>query len=266
MQSILLDEIETPEANTSSLSDLTKEWALVAAAKDGSEEACEILVERCRRKIFAVAYQFTRVREDAEDITQQSFQKAFLHLHMFEGKSSFRTWLTRIAINESLMFLRGNRGHRGIPIDEDSDTVGRVWWRVEISDLDPNPEASYSQREETQILSAAIGQLKPGPRTAVELRDLKELSTEETARRMGLSISATKSTLARGREKLRRALKSYLKSRRMTRGNSRRSHAQLSEKASPRRMSPGWREGDLYGDGSVDRSIGSPCVSQLHRP
>lgn len=261
-----VDEIDKPDAGASSSIDLTQEGVLVAAAKNGSEEACEILVERCWRKIFAVAYQFTRVREDAEDITQQSFQKAFLHLHRFEGKSSFRTWLTRIAINESLMFLRGNRGHQEIPIDEHSDAVGRVWCRVEISDSDPNPEASYLQREEARILSAAIGQLKPASRTAVELRDLKELSTEETARRMGLSISATKSTLARGRGKLRRALKSYLKSRRMTWGTSRRSHAQLSEKAPPRRMSPGWRKGDLYGDGSVDRSIGGPCVSQLNRP
>ena len=266
MQSILLDEIETPEADTSSLRELTQEGALVAAAKDGSEEACEILVERWRRKIFAVAYQFTRVREDAEDITQQSFQKAFLHLHRFEGKSSFRTWLTRIAINESLMFLRGSRRHQEIPIDEDSDAVGRVGWRVEISDSDPNPEAIYLQREETQILSVAIGQLKPGPRTAVALRDLKELSTEETARRMGLSISATKSNILRGRRKLREALKRYVRSPRMPRGDSRRSHAQLSERASPRRMSSGWREGDLYGDGSVDRSVGGPRVSQLHRP
>ena len=258
MQSTLLDEAETLKPSTSSLNDVTQEGALVAAAKGGSEEACEILVKRCRRRIFAVAYQFTRVREDAEDITQQSFQKAFLHLHRFEGKSSFRTWLTRIAINESLMFLRGSRGHQEIPIDEDSDAVGGVRWRIEILDSGPNPEVSYLQREETQILSAAIGQLKPGLRTAVELRDLKELSTEETARRMGLSIGATKSNLARGREKLRRTLKSYLKSRR--------SHAQLSEKTSPRRMSPGWREGDLYGDGSVDRSIGGPCVSEFHRP
>lgn len=240
MQSILWDEVEISEPNTSSLNDLTEEGEIVAAAKEGSEEACEILVGRHRGKIFAIAYRFARVREDAEDITQQSFQKAFVHLHKFEGKSSFRTWLTRIAINESLMFLRGKRGHREIPIDEDSDAVGQVWCRVEISDSDPNPEASYLQREETQILSAAIGQLKPGLRTAVELRDLKGLSTEETARRMGLSISATKSTLARGRNKLRRALGSYLKSRR--------------------------REGDLFGDGFVDRRIGSPCVSQLHRP
>jgi RNA polymerase sigma-70 factor, ECF subfamily len=238
MQSILLDEIETPEANTSSLTDLTQEGALVAAAKDGSEEACEILVERCQSKIFAVAYRFTRVREDAEDITQQSFQKAFLHLHRFEGKSSFRTWLTRIAVNEALMWLRGGRGHREVSIDEADELAGAPW-RLEIWDSDPDPEASYVQREEARILSAAIAQLKPGLRRAVELRDLQELSTEETARRMGLSISATKSTVSRGRTKLREALNRYVRSPRMPRSNSRRSRAQLSEKISRRRVSSG---------------------------
>src|SRR5260221_7987801 len=201
MQSFLLDEIDRPEADTSSLSDLTHEGALVAAAKNGSEEACEILVDRYQSKIFAVAYRFTRVREDAEDITQQSFQKAFLHLHRFEGKSSFRTWLTRIAVNEALMWLRGGRGHREVSIDEASDDIAGAPWRLEIWDSDPDPEASYVQLEEARILSAAIGQLKPGLRRAVELRDLEELSTEETARGMGLSISGTQSAVARGRKK-----------------------------------------------------------------
>jgi RNA polymerase sigma-70 factor (ECF subfamily) len=236
---------------------------LVVAAKNGDEQAFEILVERHRRKLFVVALRITRVREDAEDIAQQSFQKAFLHLRRFEGKSSFLTWLTRIAINEALMWLRGSHRHREMPIDEVSDDVGQNFWRVQVSDSDP--EASYLQQEETKILAAAMGELKPGLRRAIELRDLEELSTAETAQRMGLSISATKSTLSRGRRKLREALKRNVRSPRMTRGNSRRSHAQPSEKTSPRRMSSGWREGALYGDGSVDCNICSPCVSQLHR-
>jgi hypothetical protein len=70
---------------------------LVLAAKSGDGQAFEILIERYQRRILAVARRFTRTREDAEDIIQQSFQKAFVHLHEFEGKSSFSTWLTRIA-------------------------------------------------------------------------------------------------------------------------------------------------------------------------
>lgn len=186
--------------------------AHVLAAMNGNEQAFEILVERHRRKIFVVALRITRVQEDAEDVTQQSFQKAFIHLRRFEGKSSFLTWLTRIAINEALMWLRGSRRQRDIPIDEASDNVGEVFWRVQVSDSEPDPEASYLQQEETQILAAAIGRLKPGLRRAIELRDLEELSTEETALRMGLSISATKSTLSRGRRKLREALGCHMAS------------------------------------------------------
>lgn len=89
------------------------ENALVVA-KNGNERAFEILVKRHRRKILSVALGFTHVQEDAEDIAQQSLQKAFVHLHTFEGKSSFSTWLKRIAINESLMFLRKGRSQREV--------------------------------------------------------------------------------------------------------------------------------------------------------
>jgi len=236
---------------------------LVVAAKNGDEQAFEILVERHRRKLFVVALRITRVREDAEDIAQQSFQKAFLHLRRFEGKSSFLTWLTRIAINEALMWLRGSHRHREMPIDEVSDDVGQNFWRVQVSDSDP--EASYLQQEETKILAAAMGELKPGLRRAIELRDLEELSTAETAQRMGLSISATKSTLSRGRRKLREALKRNVRSSRMARGNSRRSDAPFAKSPYPYCICLGRLEGGPHGDGSDDRSIGGPCVSQLHR-
>lgn len=187
---------------------------LVLAAKNGNEQAFEILVERHRRKIFVVALHFTRVREDAEDIAQQSFQKAFLHLRMFEGQSSFLTWLTRIVINEALMWLRRGRRHREVSIDEDTLDSQGAPSPLEIPDSNPNPETSYLQREEARILSAAMGKLRPGLRKAIELRDLGELSTEETAQRMGISVSATKSNVLRGRRKLREALRNYARSSR----------------------------------------------------
>src|SRR5260370_22238378 len=86
--------------------------ALVFAAKRGDGQAFEILIARYHRRILAIARRFSRNREDAEDIAQQSFQKAFIHLHKFEGNSCFSTWLTRIAINEALMLLRRGRGLR----------------------------------------------------------------------------------------------------------------------------------------------------------
>ena len=188
--------------------DWATDAALVAAAKEGHAQAFEILVRRYQRKILAVALSFTRLREDAEDIVQQSFQKAFVHLRKFEGKSSFSTWLTRIAINEGLMLLRRRRGLRELSIDDSSgkDTA----FGLEIADPAPNPEDSYSQREQKRILSAAMDELTLGTRTAIELRELGELSTKETARAMGLSVGAVKARVFHGRRILRERLKHYV--------------------------------------------------------
>src|SRR5580700_6280136 len=186
-----------PAVTFGSSGDYVSGKQLVAAAKSGNESAFEILVKRQERKVFRVALRYTRVREDAEDVVQESFQKAFVHLQKFEGKSSFSTWLTRIAVNEALMLLRRGRGRREIPINEGRFEPKEA--RLESPDSDPDPEACYLQREEAGILSAAIDTLTPGLRKAIELRDLAELSTEETARRMGLSVSAVKSRLLHGR-------------------------------------------------------------------
>ena len=76
------------------------DFALVAATKSGENHAPELLVERYQKRIFSLAYRITRNREDAQDAVQQSFQKGLMYLNSFHGKSSFCTWLTRIAINE----------------------------------------------------------------------------------------------------------------------------------------------------------------------
>jgi RNA polymerase sigma-70 factor (ECF subfamily) len=266
MLSSFVDEVDKSATSIPSFCAPEGEEALVIAAKDGNEHAFEILVERYRRRMLTVALRLTRVREDAEDIAQQSFQKAFVHLRAFEGKSSFSTWLTRITVNEALMLLRRGRRHREVSIEEGTFDSQGAASPLEIPDSNPSPETSYLQREEARILSAAMGKLRPGLRKAVELRDLGELSTEETARRMGLSISATKSTVLRGRRKLREALKQYVRSPRMPRGNCRRSHARLARSPNPYCMGLGHREGGPYGDGSVDRCIGDPCASLFHRP
>jgi RNA polymerase sigma-70 factor (ECF subfamily) len=191
------DEIDKSGTAVPSFSAPAGEKELVVAAKNGNEEAFEILVERYRRRIFTIALRLIRVQEDAEDIPQQNFQKAFVHLHTFERKSSFSTWLTRITVNEALMLLRRGRGRREISIDEEPCELKEAA-RLEIPDSDSDPEASYSQREEAGILSAAIDTLTPGMRKAIELRDLAESSTEETARLMGLSVAAVKPRLLHG--------------------------------------------------------------------
>src|SRR6266850_1149200 len=100
---------EIGKRGVTSSSDAAADEELVAAAKNGDELGFESLAKRHQRRIFALAFRYTRVREDAEDIVQETLQKAFVHLQKFEGKSSFSTWLTRIAINEALMSLRRRR-------------------------------------------------------------------------------------------------------------------------------------------------------------
>jgi RNA polymerase sigma-70 factor (ECF subfamily) len=180
--------------------------ALVAGAKTGDARAFELLFERLERKIFSMAQRITRNREDAEDVVQQSFQKAFINLKKFEGASLFSTWLTRIAINEALMLLRRKRGSHEVPIEE-SCTRTESALPLDFLDLAPNPEDRCLDREQEQILSAALHKLRPGIRKAIELRELDELSTRETAVVMGLSVAAVKTRVFHGRRKLRETLK-----------------------------------------------------------
>jgi RNA polymerase sigma-70 factor (ECF subfamily) len=195
---------------------------LVTAAKCGSTEAFEVLVRRHQARILSVAWRFTRNREDAEDITQQAFQKAFVHFRQFEGNSSFSTWLTRIAMNEALMWLRRKRASLEVPIETTTDEPALP---LDFPDSGPSPEDSCLQRERERILSAAINELRPGMRTAIHLREIGELSTEETAHVMGLSVASVKGRVFHARKKLRERLKRCVESAR-TYGNrvSRSSH------------------------------------------
>jgi RNA polymerase sigma-70 factor (ECF subfamily) len=219
MPSIVVDQIDAPEATIASFRDPAREETLVAAARNGNEQAFEILVKRHEQRILGVAQRYTRAQEDAKDVVQQTFKNAFIHLHSFEWKSSFSTWLTRIAINEALMLLRRRHALHEVSVDDSSDREGNAW-QLEIPDSSPDPEASYARRERVQILIAALGNLRPGLRRAVELRELGELSTGETARRMGLSVAAVKARLFHARRKLRQALTNYLKSSRTPRNDN----------------------------------------------
>src|SRR6266852_1940274 len=147
---------EIGKRGVTSSSDAAADEELVAAAKNGDELGFESLAKRHQRRIFAVAFRYTRIREDAEDIVQQTFQKAFVHLQKFEGKSSLSTWLTRIAINQALMLLRSRRGQHEVPIDASSSHEATP--ALELADASPDPEASYLQTEKTQMLSAAMRQ------------------------------------------------------------------------------------------------------------
>ncbi|MGH9573770.1 MAG: sigma-70 family RNA polymerase sigma factor [Candidatus Acidiferrales bacterium] len=185
------------------------ESALVAAAKAGDVSAFETLVGRYERKIFRLTQNITQNREDAEDAMQEAFLKAYEHLDNFEGNSRFYTWLVRIAVNQALMKLRKRRPNQ-ISLDEDIET-GEDSMPREVEDWGPSPEQRYEQTEMSGILSQVIGELDPSFRVVFQLRDIEELSTEETAEALGLSVPAVKSRLLRARLKLRQKLNRYFR-------------------------------------------------------
>jgi RNA polymerase sigma-70 factor (ECF subfamily) len=188
------------------------ELALVEAAKKGDIGAFEELVKRYDRNVFRIAQHITQNREDAEDVVQDAFLKAYGNLAQFQGQSKFYTWLVRIAVNEALMKLRRRRPERTVSLDQDvetdEDTIPR-----EVADWSPNPEQQYNQAELRDLLQRTIQGLPAGFRTVFVLRDVEGLSTEETAEALGLSIPAVKSRLLRARLQLRERLNKYFKRR-----------------------------------------------------
>ncbi len=191
---------------------VSDELMLVRAAKNGDMGAFEELVKRYDRNVFRIAQHITQNREDAEDVVQDAFLKAYGNLNQFQEQSKFYTWLVRIAVNEALMKLRRRRPERMVSLDEDvkteEDSIPR-----EVADWSPNPEQQYNQAELKQILSKTINGLPPSFRTVFVLRDVEGLSTEETAEALNLSIPAVKSRLLRARLQLRERLSKYFKRR-----------------------------------------------------
>ena len=186
------------------------EPALVAAAKAGDVSAFETLVSRYERKIFRLTQNITQNREDAEDSMQEAFLKAYEHLGNFEGNSRFYTWLVRIAVNQALMKLRKRRPNQ-VSLDEEVETDGGDMLQREVEDWGPSPEQRYEQTEMSDILGKVIGELEPSFRVVFQLRDIEELSTEDTAEALGLSVPAVKSRLLRARLKLRQKLNRYFR-------------------------------------------------------
>jgi RNA polymerase sigma-70 factor (ECF subfamily) len=186
------------------------ESALIASARAGDGEAFAQLVNRHERKIFRLAKHITQNDEDAEDVLQNSFLKAYEHLGEFQEQSKFYTWLVRIAVNESLMRLRKRKPGRTVSLDEGVDT-GEETVAREIAVWEDNPEQRYSREELRRILMDTVDGLAPIFRTVFILRDIDELSTEETAKALNISVPAVKSRLLRARLELRDKLTRFFK-------------------------------------------------------
>ena len=181
------------------------ESSLVAQSREGNTSAFAELVRRYEGKIFRLAQHVTQNREDAEDVLQETFMKAYEHLDQFQGNSKFYTWIVRIAVNQALMKLRRRKTGKTVSLDETIDTGEDTVVR-EIATWDENPEQRFSREEMGEILDSAIQSLEPPYRSVFVLRDIEELSTEETADALGLSIPAVKSRLLRARLQLREKL------------------------------------------------------------
>jgi RNA polymerase sigma-70 factor, ECF subfamily len=176
---------------------------LVGAAKLGDRSAFAELWERHSNKVFKVAYRVTKNRDDAEDVIQEAWMRAYVHLNTFDGRAKFSTWLTRIVINSALMTLRRRRAH---PETSMEITDGETWRPREFADQTKNVDELYVRHERTEHLRRAICRLQPSLRNVFEIHQSNDRSVKEIAELAGLSVAATKSRLLRARAALRRDL------------------------------------------------------------
>lgn len=186
------------------------ESTLVAEAKAGSYAAFEDLVNRYEKKIYRLGLNITGSPEDAEDVLQETFLKAFEHLADFREDSRFYTWLVRIGVNQGLMKLRKRRSDKTVPLGEVESEDGEVMPR-DFTDWRPNPEQALERSELESILQNAAKTLPPAFRSVFFLRDVEGLSTEETAQLLRLSSGAVKARLFRARLRLRDELSKIFK-------------------------------------------------------
>jgi RNA polymerase sigma-70 factor, ECF subfamily len=176
---------------------------LAARAKSEDMDAFVELSQRHASRVFQTTYRVTKNRQDAEDALQEAFLNAFTHMKNFEGRSSFSTWLTRIAINSALMTLRKKRNSHEIPLDD--GPVGNFVIREPQSPMG-DPESHYVRGERHKLLRKAIHRLPPIYREVIHLQESKEHSLREIAQSLGITVPAVKSRLSRAKNALRTAM------------------------------------------------------------
>lgn len=184
--------------------------SLVRASKSGDVAAFEKLVERYDRKLLRIAQNLMHNREDAEEVVQETFLKAFQHMGQFRGDAKFSTWLIRIAMNQALMMLRKLRSGREVSIDKDFQSEEDNL-PIDVADWAPNPEELYGAAELREILRNRLKQLHPRLRVVFVLRDIEGLSVQQTAEALNLSVAAVKARSWRARSQLRERLSKYFR-------------------------------------------------------
>jgi RNA polymerase sigma-70 factor (ECF subfamily) len=174
---------------------------LVCAAQAGSSAAFAELREIYSQRVYRQILGITKNREDAEDALQDAFLRAYLALHKFEGRSSFYSWLTRIAINSALMILRKRRKRPEVSIDYPNET-GDESRGTEFRYAGPSPEVICLQRQRCLRMLRSISNLQPRLRDVLELRLTHDCSVKEIAQTLEISEAAVKSRLSRARSRL----------------------------------------------------------------
>jgi RNA polymerase sigma-70 factor (ECF subfamily) len=187
-----------------------EDLVLVQATKNGDTAAFEELVKRYDRKLLRIALNVTRNHEDAEDAIQETFLKAYRNLARFQGNAKFSTWLTRIAVNESLTKLRKQHGEKEISLERGIRLDGEVL-PFDVADWAPNPEERYGVSQLREILTKSLQELRPALRVVFVLRDVEGFSTSETAEALGLTQVSVKARLFRARLELRERLSKYFR-------------------------------------------------------
>ena len=178
---------------------------LLSQAKSGDQQAFAELCLRYRGMLMNRIFQIVRHQEDAEDVLQETFLKAYQHLQTFRGACSFSTWLVAIGTNMSLMLLRRRKTLRNNSSDvvtEDGDTLV-----MEFRDPSPDPEQRYMMLETSQKVNNAVRRLSPQVRNLMEMYYKSELRLKDAAKILGISEATTKSRIMRARRILRRSLK-----------------------------------------------------------
>jgi RNA polymerase sigma-70 factor (ECF subfamily) len=181
---------------------------LVSVAKSGDAVAFVELSTRHSNMVLRRTYRIVKNWQDAEDVLQDSFMKAFTHLKDFEERSSFSSWLTRIAINSALMLLRKKRFRIEVSISNPDDDFG-IRDRWEPMDRAESPESRCARREREELLKGAIQGLPPRLREVIQLSHGEGRSMEEIAQFLRISVPAAKSRLARAKTALRISLVSH---------------------------------------------------------
>ena len=178
------------------------------ALRSGDRAEFALLVDAYYEMIYRLAIKMVNNPQDAEDILQETFIKAYRHLKNFDGRSSLSTWLYRIATNEALMFLRRQKPDT-VSVDESLDTGEGEIEPLQIIDWSSLPEEELMSAEARVYLDKAVGKLSPSLRVVFVLRDIQGLATRETAEVLDISETAVKTRLSRARLQLREELTSY---------------------------------------------------------